>query len=451
MSTKNRTVGILTLGCKVNQYESEAIAEVLQQKGYDTVEADAEKSCDAYVINTCTVTSEADRKGRQMIRRLLSVNPNAFILVTGCQAQNNAKAIAAIPGVDYICGNTQKMQIVDAIDALFALGQKNERPDIHVGAFEKLPFEPMIIKRSERTRAYVKIEDGCENKCSYCAIPGARGPIRSKMPQDVVHEVSALVAAGYREIVLTGIETGSWGKDIGGLRLCDLLCRLDTIPGLERMRLGSLDPSSVTEEFAQTVAGLHTLTPHFHLSLQSGSDKVLASMKRKYNREMAFRAFQRLTDKIPGVLFTTDVIVGFPGETEADFEETKDFVTKIGFLMVHVFPYSKRAGTVAAELPNQVPQEEKHRRVSALSALAAEARKRIFESRIGQTTEVLFESKTPIGFSGHTDSFIEVQVPAENTDLHNQCRIVRITDFTKDYLIGELCDNEPKSAAIRTE
>ena len=303
------SAAVLTQGCKVNQYESEAIAEALAARGF-TIRPPQEV-CDLYVVNTCTVTAESDRKARQAIRRLLSENPEAFLIVTGCSAQKAADAIAAIPGVDCIVGNRNKLAVADAAVSLLRAGVKPARPLLEVGTLEGSAFEAMTITHFERTRAYVKIEDGCECRCTYCAIPDARGPVRSKPAEAVLDEVRGLVAGGCREVVLTGIETGSWGRDLpDSPRLCDLLRAVDALPGIGRVRLGSLDPSVMTPRFVEVVSALPSLAPHFHLSVQSGCSATLARMHRRYNADQAEAAIARLRAAIPHVQLTTDMIVG---------------------------------------------------------------------------------------------------------------------------------------------
>ena len=307
------SAAVLTQGCKVNQYESEAIAEALTARGF-TIRPPQEV-CDLYVVNTCTVTAESDRKARQAIRRLLSENPEAFLIVTGCSAQKAADAIAAIPGVDCIVGNRNKLAVADAAVSLWRAGVKPARPLLEVGTLEGSAFEAMTITHFERTRAYVKIEDGCECRCTYCAIPDARGPVRSKPAEAVLDEVRGLVAGGCREVVLTGIETGSWGRDLpDSPRLCDLLRAVDALPGIGRVRLGSLDPSVMTPRFVEIVSALPSLAPHFHLSVQSGCSATLARMHRRYNADQAEAAIARLRAAIPHVQLTTDMIVGFPAK-----------------------------------------------------------------------------------------------------------------------------------------
>ena len=427
----NKTVGIYTLGCKVNQYESEAIGESLASHGFSLCSPAG--PCDVYIINTCTVTAESDRKARQFIRRALSHNPDAFVLVTGCMAQTDAESIRAIEGVDFICGNRNKMAVVRAAVALCEQGRKNDVPVLDVPALEGAGFEDMSICRFSRTRAYIKIEDGCESRCTYCIIPAARGHIRSKPMEAVLDEVRTLTKGGCREVVLTGIETASWGRDLEDTGLADLLEAVDAIPGVGRVRLGSLDPTLMKETFVERIAKLPSLAPHFHLSMQSGSDAVLARMKRKYNRTQALAAIERLRRAFPDVMLTTDIIVGFPGETEEDFERTMDFARRARFLMVHVFPYSKRKGTPAALLPDQLPTEVKKQRVAALSSLAQNVRREILTELIdkGTVLPVLFETYDHGIAVGHTPNFIEVRVPA-SASLHAQTHNVR--------LIG-LCEN----------
>lgn len=403
------TVGLITLGCKVNQYESEAIAERFAAAGFTP--AAPGDICDITVINTCTVTAESDRKARQMIRRARSANPDGYILVTGCLAQTDPHQVADIAGVDFVCGNTDKQAVVEAACRLVEQGCKNRQPQILHRSLDGSAFEEMTITHFDRTRAYIKIEDGCENHCSYCAIPAARGPVRSKSPDAVLQEVRALVSGGCREVVLTGIETASYGKDLPSCTLANLLEAVDAILGIGRVRLGSLDPSLMKQAFVDRIACLPSLAPHFHLSMQSGSDTVLARMKRKYNRSMALAGMERLRKAIPGVQFTTDMIVGFPQETDAEFEETLDFVRRAEFLMIHVFRYSARAGTAAAEMPGQVPEPVRAERSRILTETETAVRRKILDAAVGKTYPVLFESREGGRICGHTPEFFEVAVP----------------------------------------
>ena len=435
MSHLMRTVGIYTLGCKVNQYESEAIAEGLLSRGFSVIPFS--EVCNAYIINTCTVTAESDRKARQLIRRAIKTNPRAFVLVTGCMAEVFSDKLSKIEGIDYICGNGHKLQVIDALENLFLQGYKNALPQIALSPLDE--FEEMQITHFDRTRAYIKIEDGCENRCAYCIIPEARGKVRSKAPEDVLAEVRSLTVSGCREVVLTGIETASYGRDFdNGYRLADLLEEVDAIPNIGRVRLGSLDPSLMKSEFVNRIAKLKSLTPHFHLSMQSGSDKILALMKRKYNRKMALEGMERLRATMPGVQFTTDMIVGFPGETEEDFALTVDFAKQAKFLMIHVFPYSERRGTVAATLPGRVPEEIRHQRVHALSTVQAEIQKEILDSYTDTTVKVLFETYANGIMIGHTDTFVEVSCPVSHS-LQSQLCTVHITGNDGKKCIGTLC------------
>ena len=406
---------ILTLGCKVNQYESEAIAEALNEAGL--IIGHPEDVCDLYIVNSCTVTAESDRKSRQAVRRLLKQNPHAVVIVTGCSAETDAQKMAEIPGVDAVVGNREKMKAVT-----YALGfLKNGKPEaavIDVPPLEDSGFEPMAITRFDRTRAYVKIQDGCESKCAYCTIPAARGHERSKPLADVIAEVTKLTQGGCHEVVLTGIETGAWGKDLGKEHTLAVLLRaVAQIPGVGRIRLGSLDPTVITEEFAQTVGSLPCVAPHFHLSMQSGSSATLARMRRKYNVNQAKAAMARLREKLPGVKFTTDIIAGFPGETEEEFQETLAFAREAQFLHIHAFPYSKRAGTPAAVMKDQVPEPIKRARVHQLNDVS-EASSRLLHQKALEAQlplTVLFETFQPETglYHGHTPDFLEVTASAD--------------------------------------
>ncbi len=424
----------MTLGCKVNQYESTAIAEEFERHGF-TIGKFSEK-CGIYIINSCTVTAESDRKTRQMIRRAARHNKKAYVLVTGCYAQLNAGKAAGIDGVDFICGNSNKLRLVDAALGLIASGEKNHAAQIKVDDIMTAPFEPMSIRSSERTRAYVKIEDGCDNHCTYCTVPLARGKVRSKSPEDVVAEVKVLASNGYREVVLTGIETASYGKDLGdGCRLPDLLSMVDKIEGIERIRLGSLDPSILKPDFVSAIAKLEHLAPNFHLSMQTASDPVLNRMKRKYNVSMAESYINDIKSKIPGVTFTADFIVGFPGETDENFAETAEFCRRVGFTHLHIFPYSKRAGTEAADMEDQVPEDIKAERLDKLNEVWREGVYRMAEGYIGTVKEVLFETADDGRAVGHTAEFLEVAVITDE-DLHGETRSVKLNGFDGKLYTG---------------
>ncbi len=429
-------VGLITLGCKVNQYESEAIAEAFVREGF--VIGDADGCCDVYVINTCTVTAESNRKAGQLIRRAAAKNPDAPILVTGCFSQSHPDRVAAIRGVDFVCGNTDKLTVVDAAKRL--LKARAARAEISVGDVQTAPFEPMTITRFDRTRAYVKIEDGCENRCSYCAIPAARGRVRSKPLAEVVSEVEGLVRGGCREVVLTGIETASWGRDLTGVTLTDLLIAVDQIEGLERMRLGSLEPTVMREEFVQAIANLRTVVPHFHLSLQSGSARVLAAMRRRYNPEQAMAGIKRLRAAMPDVELTTDFIVGFPGESNEDFADTMRFAKEAEFLQMHVFAYSRREGTPAATMAGQIEKSVKKERSARLIALGEElTAKRLARALEDPLRPVLFETFSGGIAVGHTREFFEVAVPADRL-LNGEVHTVRVERAEGGRLWGTLAD-----------
>ncbi len=441
MSEQKKTVGIYTLGCKVNQYESEALAERCSAFGLAVLPP--EEVCDAYIINTCTVTGEADRKARQFIRRAISQNPGAYIVVTGCYSQVNPDAASKIPGVDYICGNTKKLAAAEAVVSLLESGRKRPEPEISVGDIGCSPFEAMSIGSYNRTRAVVKIEDGCESHCTYCIIPAARGKIRSKPPADVIREIRVLTENGCREVVLTGIETAAYGRDLLNTDLATLLAELDRIEGIGRVRLGSLDPSLLKPDFINRIAGLRSLAPHFHLSMQSGCDRMLNLMKRRYNTEMASRSMELLRRTIPGVQFTTDMIVGFPQESDADFQTTLDFVQKEKFLAIHVFAYSRRAGTPAASMPGQIPAEIKSTRSAELIRVERQIRRGILDEIISKSPvcDVLFESYDGVRAYGHTGSFIEVGVPSE-TPLGQVIKKVRLTGHDGDICYGNLSEKD---------
>ena len=440
----NKTACIYTLGCKVNQYESEAISEFLEAKGISVCPPSG--SCDAVIINTCTVTAESDRKARQFIRRAISLNPNAFILVTGCMAQSRCEQVCAISGVDYICGSSNKTSVVEKVIQLFEEGKKRDEPEINIPSLANASFEEMTINKFERTRAYLKIEDGCENRCSYCAIPDARGPIRSKPLAKVISEVKRLSENGCREIVLTGIETASYGRDLGEIDIADLLTEIDKLSGIGRIRIGSIHPSVMTKEFVSKIAGVKCLAPHFHLSMQSGSNKILELMGRKYDRETALMNIQNLRTSMEGVMFTTDFIVGFPGETDKDFELTLDFARQASFLDMHVFAYSKRSGTPAASMPMQLPENVKRERSAALIALGKELTKENLKrfARENGSTKVLFETYENSLAYGHTASFVPVAVESERP--LNACLLdVQITGSDETKCHGKLKEINERS------
>lgn len=428
------SVGFYTLGCKVSQYETEAIAEEFERRGYAI--RDFSDKNDVYVINTCTVTAEADRKSRQIIRRAKKKNPDAKIIVCGCYTQRSPEEVLNIDAADAVIGSAGKMKAPDIAERLLGGESKiNAVTDI-----TKEPFEDMTISRGPRTRVYVKIEDGCESKCTYCAIPSARGNVRSKPRESVISEVEALSKGGATEIVLTGIETGSYGADFSnGYRLKDLIRELDERKSAGLIRLGSLAPELIGADFVDTVKDLNILAPHFHLSIQSGANNVLRKMKRRYSREMALENIKRIRDAIPEATFTTDVMVGFPGETEADFLDTVSFIKEVKFLDAHVFAYSKRKNTPAEAYPDQISEDIKKQRSEALIEIVKNVRDEVLSKIVakGKPLPCIFEERRADGWYAHASNFAEVIVDSEE-NLHGTQLSVIPTSFKNGIIYGKL-------------
>ncbi len=419
------------------------MAEVMAAHGWEIVPFGAR--ADAVIVNTCAVTVEAERKGRQMIHRALKDSPGCFLAVTGCSAELSASALAAIPGVAVVVGNRRKMAAVEAVLSHFdkkASAPADACSKNRVVSLAGAPFEPMRIQKSERTRAYIKIEDGCESKCAYCAIRLARGGIRSKPVEEVLTEAQGLLDAGYREIVLTGIEISAYGKDLG-YGLADLLARLDALPFSFRLRLGSLDPAFLKPPIIASLASLSHLAHHFHLSLQSGCDKTLAAMRRTSNTTMIKRAVEGIRATMPDAAFTADVIVGFPGESEADFEESAAFIASLNLLDFHIFAFSPRPDTEAAAMPNQCGGSIKAAREKKLAALRAASTAKVLASWVGKALPVLFESWADGVAIGHTANFMEVAVPSP-APLDNALLSVFFLSVSKGRLIGRLEEKEKK-------
>lgn len=408
------------LGCKVNAYETEAMRQLLEEAGYEIVPF--APGADVYVINTCTVTNIADRKSRQMLHKARKMNPHAIVVAAGCYVQTASEPVEEDPAIDIVLGNNCKKDLIAALHNFEAVRASEEvmdqttlggRIDInHTGEYESL----FLAKTVEHTRAYVKVQDGCNQFCSYCIIPYARGRVRSRTLADVLHEVRTLAANGCREVVLTGIHLSSYGTDIG-LDLLGLILAVHEIEGIARIRLGSLEPGIITEEFAQKLAGLPKFCPHFHLSLQSGCSATLKRMNRKYTAvqfEEKCALLRRIFD-MPAI--TTDVIVGFPGETQDEFEETAAFLERIQLYETHIFKYSRRHGTRAAAMPDQIPESVKSERSDRLIALGEQNRSAFEMKHQGRLTEVLFEEKTEIAdkeyYIGYTREYIKTAVPAE--------------------------------------
>ena len=429
-------VGLYTLGCKVSLYETEAVAESFAARGFEV--CDFNSVCDVYVINTCTVTAESDAKSRKYIRRAIRKNPDAVVIVIGCYSQRAPEEVAKIDGVSAVIGTQDKMRCVEIAEKI--ISNSEFRISNLVAPLEGATFEPMCVKNAPRTRAYVKIEDGCECKCTYCAISGARGPVRSKRPEEVISEVEGLYEKGTLEIVLTGIETGSYGADFDEkYDLADLMCELDRRHSCERIRLGSMAPELMKPGFIDRIAGLKITVPHFHISMQSGADNVLRGMKRRYNRRMALDNIRHIREMMPGVMLTADLMVGFPGETEEDFLDTMRFVSEAKLLDAHVFAYSKRAGTPAAEYDGQIPEDIKHRRSAALIAECQRVRDEILSDvvRARQPLSVILETSKGRVYQGHSDSYIEV-VTESDTDLRGRLVSVMPTHHENGKIYGKI-------------
>lgn len=411
-----------TLGCKVNHYETQAMRELFEQAGWDIVPFS--EMADLYLINTCTVTAMSDAKSRQMIARAHAKNPLALIAAVGCYAQADAKTLAALPGVGLVVGTEGRKNIVSLVDR--SLSNKNERI---VEVVSPTSFEPLSALRDGRTRATLKIQDGCTNFCSYCIIPYVRGPLRSRPLAEVETELRALADEGYREVVLSGIHLCSYGRDLGGVDLIDVLALTRRIDGITRVRLGSLEPGFVDERFAAAVAENEKLCDQFHLSLQSGSPTVLSRMKRRYTPASFARSVALLRGARENCAITTDLIAGFPGETEAEHRESLAFCEQIGFSRLHVFPYSARPGTAAAAMPDQIPKGIADARAKALIACGEALQRRYLYAQLGRQLSVLVE-KQGIGFA---TNYVQVKTGGRAGEI----RLVRITGMDNHILIGE--------------
>ena len=426
-------VAIYTLGCKVNQYETQAMEAELTGRGHALVPFDG--AADAYVINTCTVTAVSDKKSRQMIRQARKRSPHAVVAVCGCYAQTDPEAVEAL-GVDLVMGTADRMGFLDALEALSPDGG---HPVVRVDdALRRRQYEHLPAGGLEgRTRAMLKVEDGCVNFCTYCIIPYARGPIRSLPLGEAACEAKRLAGAGYRELVLTGIEISSWGHDLkNGQGLIDLVEAVCAAAPECRVRLGSLEPRTVTEDFCRRAAALPNLCPHFHLSMQSGCDATLRRMNRRYDTARFLQSVTLLRQYFPRPAITTDLICGFPGETEEEFSQTLAFLRRCDFAQMHIFPYSIRPGTKAAEM-EQVPGPVKEERAARASAVAAELHRAYLQGCVGQTYPVLFEQRKDGCAAGHAPNYMPVEVQTQE-DYHNTVRHVKITGVVNDILMGEV-------------
>ena len=417
-----RTAALHNLGCKVNSYETEAMQQLLEEAGYEIVSF--HEKADVYIINTCSVTNIADRKSRQMLHRAKKQNPEAVVVAAGCYVQSAAEELKADLAVDVIIGNNKKQDLVPILEEYF----KDRTDSSHVIEInETHEYERLSIhKIADHTRAFLKVQDGCNQFCSYCIIPYTRGRVRSRRPEEVVAEVRELAAAGYQEVVLTGIHLSSYGVDFKeeeNENLLSLIRQVHEVEGIRRIRLGSLEPRIITDDFAKALASMPKFCPHFHLSLQSGCDETLKRMNRHYTTEEYAAGCDILRRYFDNPAITTDVIVGFPGETEEEFEATKAFLERIGFYEMHIFKYSRRAGTRADRMPEQVPEQIKNVRSEALLLLEKQMSKAYRESLLGKKKTVLLEEKTEIGgrayMIGHTMEYVKAVVPYAD-DLKNK-------------------------------
>lgn len=419
-------VALHNLGCKVNAYETEAMQELLEENGYEIVPF--KEGADVYVINTCTVTNMADRKSRQMLHRAKKMNPEAIVVAAGCYVQAKEQTGEIDECIDIVIGNNKKKELIEILDQYCKERQGVKKAIIDINHTKE--YEEMhLSKTAEHTRAYIKVQDGCNQFCTYCIIPFARGRVRSRGKEDVIREVKDLAANGYQEVVLTGIHLSSYGVDLEGENLLSLILAVNEVEGIKRIRLGSLEPRIITEEFVQTISSLEKMCPHFHLSLQSGCDETLRRMNRRYNTEEYYEKCQLLRKYFENPALTTDIIVGFPGETEEEFEKSKAFVDKVDFYETHIFRYSKRAGTKAAVMENQVPEQTKTDRSNVLLALDKEKRSKYEAFFIGKTVEVLMEESVQIEGKtvqvGHTKEYVKIGIESES-NLQNQLINVRI-------------------------
>ena len=425
-----------TLGCKVSLYETEAITEKFEALGFETVPLG--DVADVTVINTCTVTAESDAKSRKYIRRAHRISPDGKIIVIGCYSQRAPEEVLKLPGVACVLGTKDKMTSPDIAIAL--LEGRATSPIVNVSELSGADFEPMQVKSPRRTRGFVKIEDGCECRCTYCAISAARGPVRSKPRADILREVSHLYENGIREVVLTGIETGSWGADLDkGYALGDLIADIGALCPSIRVRLGSMAPELMTRDFIDKVASQKCMVPHFHVSMQSASDKILRLMKRRYSLKMALDNIDYARERMPRLMLTADLMVGFPGEDDADFQATLDFVSRVGLLSAHVFAYSKREGTPAASYDGQIPESVKRERSAALIKEVGRVQDEILTALTEEAhpLPVIFEQMGKGGYVGHSDSYVEV-VADSDVDVTGRLCFVKPKSHKNGIIYGEI-------------
>lgn len=428
-----KRVAFYTLGCKVNQYETEAMEEIFVKRGYNVV--DGNEEADVYVINTCTVTNLGDRKSRQFIRRAKKSNEDSIVVAVGCYSQVAPEEVEKIEGVDIVIGTTDRDKIVD-----FCEEAKTKRKKINVVKSIKghKKFESLnIYDVKSKTRAYIKIQEGCNQFCSYCIIPYARGPIRSRDLDDIIKETERLAEAGFKEVILTGIHVASYGKDLKNIDLLKVIEEVSKVEGIERIRLSSVEPTLIDERFMEKALEIKKLCDHFHLSLQSGSDTVLNRMNRKYTTSQYEEIVKLIRRYMPDAGITTDIIVGFPGETEEEFEETYNFVKNIGFSRIHVFKYSPRKGTPASKFENQIHGTIKHERSERLINLGNELMSSFNEKYIGRTMDVLFEEIKNGFIEGYTTNYIRVKAKPSK-EKEGQILSTKIIDKENEFLIGKI-------------
>lgn len=419
------------LGCKVNAYETEAMQQLLEENGYEIVPF--KEGADVYIINTCTVTNMADRKSRQMLHRAKKMNPDAIVVAAGCYVQAKEASGEIDESIDIVIGNNKKKDLIQILDGFYEKKQGQNKAVIDINHAHE--YEEMHLnKTAEHTRAYIKVQDGCNQFCTYCIIPFARGRVRSRAKEDVVREVTELAANGYQEVVLTGIHLSSYGVDLENENLLSLILAVNEIKGIKRIRLGSLEPRIITEDFVKTISGLEKMCPHFHLSLQSGCDETLRRMNRRYTSEEYYEKCMLLRKYFAHPALTTDVIVGFPGETEEEFEKSKAFIDKVDFYETHIFKYSKREGTKAAVMDNQIPEQIKTARSNELLELGQKKRIKYEEQFVGTTVEVLMEEQIKIDGEnyqvGHTKEYVKVALKTE-ANLQNKLVDIQIDNHSQ--------------------
>ena len=419
------------LGCKVNAYETEAMQQLLEENGYEIVPF--KEGADVYIINTCTVTNMADRKSRQMLHRAKKMNPDAIVVAAGCYVQAKEASGEIDESIDIVIGNNKKKDLIQILDGFYEKKQGQNKAVIDINHTHE--YEEMHLnKTAEHTRAYIKVQDGCNQFCTYCIIPFARGRVRSRAKEDVVREVTELAANGYQEVVLTGIHLSSYGVDLENENLLSLILAVNEIKGIKRIRLGSLEPRIITEDFVKTISGLEKMCPHFHLSLQSGCDETLRRMNRRYTSEEYYEKCMLLRKYFAHPALTTDVIVGFPGETEEEFEKSKAFIDKVDFYETHIFKYSKREGTKAAVMDNQIPEQIKTARSNELLELWQKKRIKYEEQFVGTTVEVLMEEQIKIDGEnyqvGHTKEYVKVALKTE-ANLQNKLVDIQIDNHSQ--------------------